>query len=170
MTSTNHKTFPKPNCGPLINNTQSSQKKVRLCEMCKNEIPLDASLCAHCHYHQKGWIRKIQLRIPFINTGLATLGFLVTFGMLIAGFIQLNEARTERIAAATALTKAKLAAQQAQASKSASIRVLKVVRKLVSIHDPHMADIVLNYNPIASNKNMLLKEIDNVLAKEKPTP
>lgn len=76
--------------------------------------------------------------------------------MLIFAYYQYDELRRKRIAADEAV-------QLSKAAQDVSIDVLKVIRQLVVIHDPHMASMVANYNPIAEHKERLLKEIDKVL-------
>lgn len=139
-----------PECGRPIANITSTLKKTKKCVVCREKIDSNAALCRYCGRYQ-----NIVKRFLYSHLFIALTSISAVF-MLIFAYYQYDELRRKRIAADEAV-------QLSKAAQDVSIDVLKVIRQLVVIHDPHMASMVANYNPIAEHKERLLKEIDKVL-------
>lgn len=54
------------------------------CELCKEPIDCDATVCKHCQSHQDWWVRHF-----------ANIGVIVSIGALMVSFLQLQDAHTE---------------------------------------------------------------------------
>jgi ribosomal protein L40E len=96
-------------------NTMSRQT-TSVCRICKLKIPKGARKCHHCGSYQSRWYW-----LSYAPVAISLVMMFVAITQAILGYIQLNEARRERILSSQALDRAKVAEGIAKsAAKQAS--------------------------------------------------
>jgi len=120
------------------------------CRYCSKIMPANASVCFHCRQSQTWW--KNHIRIDHV-------GLLIALIMMIIALLQLQEARRERISAASALAKAEEAERKAQDTAkdihNMDIKTKNIFAKLQKSSDEMQTDFLkVKKDTLAFNKYM----------------
>ena len=102
-----------------MNNQEESKQKtqaspppeMKSCRECRQEIPAKAKKCHHCGSYQS----RLNL-LTYIPLGISFVIMLIAISQAILGYIQMNEAKQERISASQALKKAEKAESTANST------------------------------------------------------
>jgi hypothetical protein len=90
------------------------------CKYCMEQIPIEAKVCSNCHRDQNWFLYRFHIE---------HIGLLLTLGIMVFSYLQLHEARKERVSASKALE----AAEQAKVSAQSTSEEMKKLSKDMNI-------------------------------------